>query len=81
MHGHPWKNQGRHSSYVIHGYSDKGVGSMCMAIREWTRDVTVTVIQGHSDKGVGSTCMCMAIREWTRDVTVTMSSRDILTKG
>ena len=29
-------DQGCHSNYVIHGYSDKGVGSMCMAIRGWT---------------------------------------------
>ena len=29
--------------YVIQGYSDKEVGSVCMAIRGWTRDVIVTM--------------------------------------
>ena len=38
-----WMDQGCHSNYVIHGYSDKGVGSVCMAICGWTRDVTVTM--------------------------------------
>ena len=72
MYGHPWMDQGCH---VIHGYSDNGAGSVCMAINGWTRDVTVTtyVIHGYTDKGVGS--VCMAIRGWTGDVTVTMSSR------
>ena len=27
----------------VQGYSDKGVGSVCMAIRGWTRDVAVTM--------------------------------------
>ena len=36
-------DQGCHGNYVIHGYSDNGAGSVCMAIRGWTRDVTVTM--------------------------------------
>ena len=76
MYGHLWMDQGCQGNCVIHGYSDRMVSSVCMAIHRWTRDVGVTVSSTDALTG-GRQAVCV----WTRDVRVTLSSTDTLTGG